>query len=623
MTRQQRWTLLIVSVAAFMLLLDLTIITVALTDIQEALDSSFDDLQWVIDAYALSLAAFLLAAGTLADRIGRRKVFLAGLALFTLSSLGCAAAWSPLSLILFRAVQGAGGAVMLAAGPALIAQEFELGPKRDRAFAAFGGAAGLAIAAGPLIGGALTNADWRWIFLVNLPVGAACYYLTAVRVGETRDQHGRAVDWPGAALLCSGLFLLAYALMRGEAAGWASVQIIAGLAGSALLLGVFGWWQTRAPAPLMDLRLFRSVSFSGLSLATLLAYTAFFPAMIFTTLYLQQVLGYSAWETGLKVLPLTGALFVASALAAPLSSRIPPRALLATGLAATGTGLLALRGLTPDSAWTALLPGLLCCGLGMGIFNVVRTQAIVSMVPSHRAGEASGIGSTFQELGVALGVAVLGSLFQNRLAADGFTAALDSVFLVSGVIAFAATAIALLTVRADRGDATGHVKVRKHVQPVLDSALESLGRCDHADAVAVDLPAGTSAVEFTRIVFTGTPPWVLRLLTMRDKAMAPFGLQTQERVAVADIRVEPGLKMGPFRLLTVTDDEVLCGDNDKHLNFRTSFAVRPSAAGTGLEGVCTTAVRFHRPAGRLYFKAILPFHHLIVPRIVARAAARA
>ncbi|MBB5925588.1 DUF2867 domain-containing protein [Streptomyces echinatus] len=162
-------------------------------------------------------------------------------------------------------------------------------------------------------------------------------------------------------------------------------------------------------------------------------------------------------------------------------------------------------------------------------------------------------------------------------------------------------------------------RVRRHAPPVLGAAVADLGGHDHADAVAVDLPAGTDAVEFTRLVFTGTPEWVHRLLTLRDRVMAPFGLRTQQRVPAADIRVEPGLRMGPFRLLSVTGAEVLCGDDDKHLDFRTSFAVRPVPSGTGLEGVCTTVVRFHRPAGRLYFRAIEPFHHLIVPRVVGRA----
>ncbi|MFF3310222.1 DUF2867 domain-containing protein [Streptomyces sp. NPDC004082] len=161
--------------------------------------------------------------------------------------------------------------------------------------------------------------------------------------------------------------------------------------------------------------------------------------------------------------------------------------------------------------------------------------------------------------------------------------------------------------------------VRRHATPVLDAARESLGGCDHVDAVAVDLPPGTTAVDFTRAVFLGTPEWVHRLIGVRDRVMAPFGLQRQRRVAPEHIRIEPGLKMGPFRLLTVDDDEVLCGDDDKHLDFRTSFAVRPAASGSGTEGVCTTAVRFHRPAGRLYFTAIQPLHHLIVPRVVGGA----
>jgi EmrB/QacA subfamily drug resistance transporter len=481
MSERQRWTLLAVSIAAFMLLLDLTIVTVALTDIQRSLSSSFNDLQWVVDAYALTLSAFLLTSGAMADRIGRRRVFVIGLVLFTLSSLGCGLAWSTAALLVSRGLQGIGGAVLLAAGPALIAQEFEVGPARDKAFAAFGGAAGLAIAAGPLIGGALTSINWRWVFLVNLPVGLLCLGLAQTRLRDMQRSNAPGADWQGAVLLCSGLFLLTYALMRGQADGWGSGQIAGSLAGAAVLLAAFVRRQFTASAPLMDLRLFGSATFSGLSIATVLAYAAIFPGIFFSTIYLQQVLGYSAFGTGVRMLPLTGAIFVASALAAPLAAKVTPRVLLTVGLAVTGAGLLLLRGLSADSSWTAMLAGFIVCGLGVGVFNVVRAETAVSLVPPERSGEASGIGSTFQEIGVTLGIAVLGAVFQHRMvsalaghatgvdpsdptllgpsAARGpqaaiahamrhaFIRGLDQVFLIAGCTALAGALLVVLTVR--------------------------------------------------------------------------------------------------------------------------------------------------------------------------------
>lgn len=484
MSERQRWTLLAVSITAFMLLLDLTIVIIALTDIQQSLDSSFDDLQWVVDAYALTLAAFLLTSGALADRIGRRKVFLIGLVIFALASLGCGLAWSSSALVVSRAIQGVGGAVLLAAGPALIAQEFEVGAARNKAFAAFGGASGLALAAGPLIGGALTNIGWRWIFLINLPIGLLCLLLGVMKLRDVKERDERSIDWAGAALLCAGLFLATYALMRGQAEGWTSTKILASLIAAALLLAVFVWRQFTAEVPLMDVRLFRSATFSGLSIATLLAFAAVFPAIFFSTLYLQQVLGHDALESGIRMLPLTGALFVASGLAAPLTAKVPPRILLTLGLALTGVGLILLRGLTPHSSWDEMLVGFVVSGLGVGVFNVVRAETAVSLVPPSRSGEASGISSTFQEVGVALGIAVLGALFQHKMvsaaagaapdvqsavssdtallspeSAEGpqaalsnairetFTDAMDETFLVAGVTALVGAVIVLLMVR--------------------------------------------------------------------------------------------------------------------------------------------------------------------------------
>jgi EmrB/QacA subfamily drug resistance transporter len=395
-------------------LTDLTVVNVALPNIQRSLDSTFSDLQWVIDAYALTLAAFLLTSGSLADRVGRRRVFLVGLQIFTVASVLCGLATSPLILNVARAVEGIGGAVMYAVAPAMIANDFH-GRQRGLAFGISGGVTGLAVAIGPLLGGALTAISWRWVFLLNIPVGIAVTIVLLARVSESRDPSRRGVDWAGLVVFSTALTLLVFALIRGESAGWTSAQIVGSLAASVILLAAFVFIERAHHEPMFDLGLFRNRSFNGLSSPTLAVNAALNVAILFQVLYMQYALGFDAFATGLRYLPLTLAVFLAAAVAGTLSAQIPARLLLGGGSIVMGVGLIVTGNIAIASAWTHLLPGMLLAGVGMGLFNPARAATAVALVPLRQAGMSSGISETFQQTGVALGVAAIGSAAHARL----------------------------------------------------------------------------------------------------------------------------------------------------------------------------------------------------------------
>jgi EmrB/QacA subfamily drug resistance transporter len=409
------WTLLVVCVGSFMLLLDVTIVNVALPEIERDLGATLTDLQWVIDAYVLALAALTLIAGSLGDRLGRRRVFTAGLTLFTLASLLAGFASDPLQLELARALQGIGGAGMFGTVLALIAQEF---PAKERAVAlgAWGATVGAAVAVGPLVGGLVVeNLGWEWIFFINIPIGAAAVAVTLARVAESREPRRGRLDWPGVATLASGLFLLVFGLLRGNGEGWSSTEIVATLAGSAALLIAFVAIELHRAEPLLDVRLFRLPAFAGASLGALALSAGLFAMLLYFVLYLQNVLGYSPLETGLRLLPITLAAFFFAPLAAKLAERVPLRVFLGGGLAIIGIGLLAMRGLENDSEWTALLAGFLLAGAGAGLVNPTLAEAAIGVVPRERAGVATGINNTFRQIGIAVGIAVLGALFQGQV----------------------------------------------------------------------------------------------------------------------------------------------------------------------------------------------------------------
>jgi EmrB/QacA subfamily drug resistance transporter len=449
------WTLVAVCLGTFMLLVDVTIVNVALPSIQDDLHASFAQLQWVVDAYALSLAALLLTAGSLADIFGRRLLFAIGLVVFTAGSLLCALATGPLFLILARAGQGIGGAIMFATSLALLAQAFH-GRERGTAFAFWGAVTGAAVAIGPVLGGIITT-DWSWrgIFFVNIPVGVAAIAVTIWRVAESRDPSRSGVDLPGFALFTVALVALVYGLIRAGEQGWGDVGVVICLVGSAVLLAAFVAVERFRREPMFDLALFRVPTFVGGSVAAFAVNGCVYAMLLYIVLYLQDVLGYSALQTGLRLLIMSAVTLPAAIVSGRLSSRVPLRLLIGLGLALSGAGLLLMAGLDADSSWTHLIPGLVAAGVGSGLVNPALASTAVGVVPHRAAGMASGINSTFRQVGVATGIAVFGTLLATRvghrpvgqISRAAFVSGLNEILVVSGIGALLAAVAALGLIR--------------------------------------------------------------------------------------------------------------------------------------------------------------------------------
>jgi len=409
------WTLIAVCFGTFMLLLDVTIVNVALPDIQRSLGASFSDLQWVVDAYSLMLAALLLTTGSLADLFGRRLVFVIGLAIFTASSLLSGLAADPLWLNLARGAQGIGGAAMFSTSLALLGSAFQ-GRERGTAFGIWGAITGLAVAIGPVVGGALTTGiSWRWIFLVNVPIGLVAIVLSLARVQESRPSGAQKPDLLGALTFSGALAALIYALIKGNSLGWGSAEILACLIGAGVLMIAFLVLQVTRERAMFDLSLFRKPTFTGGSIAAFSLSAGLFALLLYITLYLQDVLGFSALQTGLRQLFLSGGILLTSTLAGRLTAHVPIRFLIAPGLALVGAGLLLMRGLDPGSGWTHLIPGFIIAGAGVGFINPPLASTAIGVVGPERAGMASGINSTFRQIGIATGIAGLGSIFSHRV----------------------------------------------------------------------------------------------------------------------------------------------------------------------------------------------------------------
>jgi EmrB/QacA subfamily drug resistance transporter len=452
------WTLLAVCVAIFMLLLDITVVNVALPSIQRALHSNFQDLQWVVDAYSLTLAAFLLTGGALADLFGRRLLFTIGLVVFTISSAVCGLSGTPLTLNLARGVQGLGGALMFATSLALIAQAFH-GRERGTAFGIFGAVTGAAVAAGPLIGGIITSAiGWEWIFFVNVPIGVFAVALTLSRVDESRDPRAAGVDWAGLVTFSGSLFLLVFALVRGNSLGWGSTQIVAMMSAAAVLLVAFVVAELVQERPMLDLSLFKRPAFVGASLVAFTLSSSAFAMFLYLTLYIQNVLHYSPLQAGLRFLPTTLVMFAVSPLSGRLSVRVPIRLLLGVGLLFVGGGLLAMTAVTQTSGWTTLIPGFVLQGIGVGLINPPLASAAVGVVPPARSGMASGANSTFRQVGIATGIAALGAVFQHDLGVGAgaiqhashaaFVDAFTNILQIAAAVAFVGAVAAFALVRS-------------------------------------------------------------------------------------------------------------------------------------------------------------------------------
>jgi EmrB/QacA subfamily drug resistance transporter len=489
------WTLAAVCLGTFMLLLDISIVYVALPDIQASLHASLAGLQWIVDAYALSLAALLLTAGSLADLAGRRLLYAVGVGVFTGSSLWCASCTSTLELQLARGVQGAGGAVMFSVSLALLAAAFR-GRDRGLAFGVWGAVSGLAIAIGPLLGGALTSGlSWRWIFYLNLPAGVATVAITLTRVAESKLPGAKRPDWPGFAVFTAALASLVYGLIESGQRTFGSHLVLGCLAAAGMLLISFAVIERVTANAMFDLSLFRLPAFGGASAAAFGLSASILAMVLFLVLYLQDVLGYSPLGTGLRILVLTGGILAASTAAGELSSRVPVRWLIGPGLILAGAGLLLMRGLDAQSPWTHLIPGLLAAGIGVGMVNPPLASAAVGVVRPEHAGMAAGISNTFRQVGLATGIGLLGTLFTSQVrnqataaasrvpalapkggqiaaavqsgtlghllahlppgarpaaetvAKTAFTSGLNRILLVAAIIALASGAIALATIR--------------------------------------------------------------------------------------------------------------------------------------------------------------------------------
>jgi EmrB/QacA subfamily drug resistance transporter len=408
------WTLIAVSLGLFMLLLDLTIVNVALPTIQRSFHASLADLQWVIDAYALSLAALMLTAGSLADRFGRRVVFAVGVGIFAVGSLLCGLSSDAVFLCVARAAQGIGGATMFATSLALLSDAFR-GRDRGTAFGVFGAVTGVSVATGPVLGGIITSGlSWRWIFFVNIPLAVVALAITLTRVGESRNPNAHRADWLGFVIFSSALASLVYGLIHANAVGWGATGVLVYFAVAVVLMFAFIMLERHQAYPMLDLGLLRVPTFVGGLVAAFAVNGSIFALLTYLTIYQQDILGYSALSTGLHFLTLTGALFLVSGIAGRLTSHAPVRLLIAPGFVFIGVGLFLMRA-SSASGWTHLIPGFICAGIGAGLVNTPLASTAVGVVEPARAGMASGINSTLRQVGTATGVAALGSLLATQL----------------------------------------------------------------------------------------------------------------------------------------------------------------------------------------------------------------
>ncbi len=409
----RKWLPLVaICAGTFMLLVDVTIVNVALPDMARGLHTSFPDLQWVLSLYALVLASLVLTAGSIADRLGRRAVYLGGLAIFAASSLACGLSGSVGMLIAARGVQGLGAAAMFATTMALISSSYS-GKDLGIAFGIWGAVNGGASAAGPLAGGLLaTHFGWRWIFLVNLPVSVVAVVLTLLVVHESRDPHPRRIDLPGMVSFTVGAASLAYALIRGS---WGSTATLGLLAVAVVALIAFVAVERVRRDPMLDLSLLRNPSFTTLLVAVALLPAAAWATMAYQSLWLQSVLGLSPIQAGSLVLPCSLVTFAVSVVIGRVLHATSPRLLIGTGMLLIGAGAFAQSMIRTGSGWAVEVPGLLLVGLGAGLVLAPLSAAAMALVPRSRAGMASGAVNTFRQLGYAFGVAVLGEVFRGGL----------------------------------------------------------------------------------------------------------------------------------------------------------------------------------------------------------------
>ncbi len=481
---RKRALLLIVCLAQFMVILDVSVVNVALPEIRSGLGFSTTGLQWVVNAYTLTFAGFLMLGGRCADLLGRRRVFIAGTALFTLSSLACALAGSRGLLLGARALQGFGGAILSPATLAILTSSFKEGPERNRALGTWGAMGALGASSGALLGGVLTQGlGWPAIFAINVPVGlfVIVYGLRVIPAARPREGT-RHFDVAGAVLVTGSLVALTFAIVRTDTLGWSSAGVIVPLlAGIAMGIGFLFVEARVAKVPLVPLGVFRTGQLRIANLVVVLLYAAFFPVWFFLTLYLQQVLRFDAIVTGLLFLPMTVSIGTASTLAPKLVARFGAKPVITTGMGTATVGLLLLTGISPHESYiAAVLPGAVLTALGMGLSLVPATIVAMQGLPSSQSGLGSGLLNTSRLMGGALGLAILSTIADSRTrsdAASGFahslTSGFDLAFLVGAGFCLLGALVAALLLRAPRS-----------AQPVpVDALIEAEEREGEALAV--------------------------------------------------------------------------------------------------------------------------------------------
>ncbi|WP_217239136.1 MFS transporter [Streptomyces sp. AC555_RSS877] len=488
-----------VCLGTFMLLLDVTIAIVALPDMARALDASLSDLQWVMDGYALALAALLLGMGAAADVLGRRRVHVVGVVLFAGASLWCGLATGPGMLVAARGLQGVGAAAMFATTLPLLGSVYQA-RQRSTALGVWGAVSGAAAAVGPLAGGLLTDGPgWRWIFFVNLPVSVAAVWLTLRVVPESRGRRGRRVDWAGTVTFAAFAGAVTYGAVRAGSHGWTASGTLVWFATAVVALAAFLAVERRSADPLLDLRLFTKPAFSGVMAGALAFNGAAFGVLAYTSIWLQSMLGMSAVRGGVQLLWMSLASFAVAAAGGRLLHGAPARFTIGGGLLLVGVGQFCMAGLDADSGANALIPGLVLVGAGTGLVSPGMAGAALAAVPAERAGMAGGAVNTFRQLGYAIGIAFIGTVLTSRmqdtlphdaahaLAGGGaealggtfsehtlraaFAAGLDRAALVAGLVAVVAGVLVLALVRGPR-TARGKVTVSAAPAPTQEGTVQ-------------------------------------------------------------------------------------------------------------------------------------------------------
>jgi EmrB/QacA subfamily drug resistance transporter len=460
------WTLGAVAMGLFMIMLDNTIVNVALPSMQRDLGIAVSELEWIVSGYALTFAVLMLTGGKLADLFGRRRIFSVGLAVFTVSSLACGLAGSASVLIGARVVQGVGAAMMSPATLSIIIATFAPA-ERGRAIGIWVGVSAVALAIGPLVGGVITeHVAWSWIFFINVPIGALAILAARCFIDESRDTSAQQrLDLPGLLSSAIALFALTFALIEADSYGWTSGVILGLFAVAIVGFAVFVALERRQRVPMLDVSLFRQRTFAGANTAMLLTTFAMFGMLFFLSLYMQNVLGYSATQAGAAFLPMTVMITLVAPTAGRLSDRVGSRWLMSGGLTLVGIALLLFSRLDVQSSYVMILPALIVAGLGLSLAMTPTTAAVMASVPVDKAGVGSGVLNSFRQVGGSLGIAVIGAIVTARIAvppgspdyAGQFVNGMRTGFHVSAAMAFAGALVAVAAVRRTPYAATGAV----------------------------------------------------------------------------------------------------------------------------------------------------------------------